>query len=162
MMDSCYRGCLWLCGWTASHMLARGGPPDLKSSSYSTCEVTSRNKLTYKPFPGDPQGEGEDFLSWTPGLLVLRAHKDPNLETSEAEGQGLLAKCLWLCCPGWYLAISEERYAVGVDSSSSAPSTLPIHLPREGLWWRPVETAFGKLYRLTQHQEESHCVERIR
>lgn len=24
MMDSCYTGCLWLCGWTDSHTLAMG------------------------------------------------------------------------------------------------------------------------------------------
>lgn len=38
-----------------------------KTTSLSPCGqlASSRKKLTSKQFPGEPAGEGEDFLSWT-------------------------------------------------------------------------------------------------
>lgn len=92
---------------------------------------------------------GRGFPELNPDCWYSEHTKTLTLKHQKPKGKGSWPSA---CCDsavrGWYMAISEERYVVGVDSSSSAPSTS-AHSPSQGgslmetsgnCFWQAVQT----------------------
>lgn len=87
--------------------LARGVLPAAETSSLSPCgqSATSRKKLTSKQFPGEPAGEGGDFLSWTLCTAIQNRQSQQVLVI-----WGKRAREMWQGGAGWGLQIGWKHF----------------------------------------------------
>lgn len=151
---SCYKDCLWPCGQTTWIVYESASPGSALSCRdilpLSPCgqSATSRKKLTSKQFPGEPAGEGGDFLSWT---LHTAIQNRQCLQVFEIWGKR--AREIWQGGAGWglqtgwkhfqgiYLACrsfdgSWKSQTVVITGCWDLDSRIQVFLPfASGLFW---------------------------